>query len=136
MGKFMKKLIFIFLTLCSQIVFAQWHPQTIIIQQRPSINPMQGPIDYSSNVQNPFDAARQGFELGRAMREEQERRERLAQQRAEQEASRVQSLQMQRMMAEQIEQMQQQQKILAAQTEELKRLREANANLNSVEPSK
>lgn len=132
----MKKIIFIFLALCNQIVFAQWPPQTIIIQQRPGINPIQGPIDYSSSVQNPFDAARQGYELGRAMREEQERRERVAQQRAEQEVSRLQAIQMQRLMAEQIEQMQQQQKLLAAQAEELKKLREANSTSNLVEPSK
>ena len=87
---------------------------------------MQGPIDYTTNIQSPIDAARQGFELGRAIREEEERRNRAAQQRAEQEASRSQAMQMQRLMAEQMTQMLQQQKLLEAQADELRRLREAS----------
>jgi len=40
--------------------------------------------DYSINIPSPLDAARQGFELGRAMREEEDRRSFIEQQRIQQ----------------------------------------------------
>jgi hypothetical protein len=80
----MKKNLLILFVFCSQSAFSQW-PQTIIIQQRPSINPALPALpDYSINVPSPLDAARQGFELGRAMREEEDRRSFIGQQRIQQ----------------------------------------------------
>ena len=78
----MKKILLILFVICSQSAFSQW-PQTIIIEQRPRINPPPI-VDYSIDVPSPFDALRQGFELGRAMREEEDRRSFIEQQRIQQ----------------------------------------------------
>jgi hypothetical protein len=113
------------LAICTQCSFAQWPTQIIVVPRQISPQPI-APIDYLKNSKDPFESARQGFELGRAMREEEERRNLAAQQRAEQEASRFQAMQMQRLMAEQMVQMQQQQKLLETQADELRRLREVS----------
>ena len=120
LGLDMKKIAVIFFALCTQYSFAQWPAQIIVLPRQ------NGPIDYGSLVADPFESARKGFELGKAMREEEERRKAAEQQRAEQEASRFQAMQMHRLMAEQMLQMQQQQKLLEAQADELRRLREAS----------
>lgn len=76
----MKKILLFLFVICTPSAFSQW-PQTIIIEQRPGINPLPKVPDYSINVPSPLDAARQGFELGRAMREEEDRRSFIEQQR-------------------------------------------------------
>ena len=117
----MKRYVAISLVLLAQSSYAQWPAQIYVMPRQ------NGPIDYSSQLGNPVDSARQGFELGRAMLQEEERRRIVEQQRAEQEFARTQAIQSQRLLMEQAESMQRQQRLLDAQAEELRRLREATA---------
>jgi hypothetical protein len=117
----MKHYSIIALALFAQCSFAQWPAQVYVLPRQ------NGPIDYSSQLGNPLDSARRGFELGQAMRQEEERRRMVEQQRADQELARSQALQSQRLLMEQAESMQRQQRLLDAQAEELRRLREATA---------
>jgi len=117
----MKNFTVLSLALWAQISYAQWPAQIYVMPRQ------NGPIDYSSQLGNPIDSARQGFELGRAMRQEEERQRIVEQQRAEQEFARNQAIQSQRLLMEQAESMQRQQRLLEAQAEELRRLREATA---------